>query len=241
MNSKIGNNIKKIRETNNMSQEELAQILHCTRQTISNYERSVSEPDIDTIKKIAELFNCDIKEIIEINLKKDNKLIIRSLIKTIIILIFCILVYLISLGLFPYYFNNALYLCRMVLIPFAMYCIGLFIGDLLCFFNNEIRNKKIKKYLRIGIIVFMVVDILILLPVFGFNIYVLLSKLFIEGDLSFSFIGNNSYYLIAYTFVIFNIKYSWVFIIIGLVMRMTSMKNISEDVKLSQKIDENIL
>lgn len=241
MNSKIGNNIKKLRETNNMSQEELAESLHCTRQTISNYERGVSEPDIETIKKMTSVFNCDVKEIIETNLKKDNKLIIQSLIKTIIILIFCILVYLISLGLFPYYFNNALYLCRIVLIPFSMYCIGLFVGDLLCFFNHEIRNRKIKKYIRIGIIVFIVVDILLLLPVLGENIYVLLSKLFIEGDLSFSFVGNNPYYLITYAFVIFNIKYSWVFIILGLTMRMTSMKNISDDVKISQKVNENIL
>ena len=81
MNSKIGNNIKKLRETNNMSQEELAESLHCTRQTISNYERVVSEPDIETIKKMTSVFNCDVKEIIETNLKKDNKLIIQSLIE----------------------------------------------------------------------------------------------------------------------------------------------------------------
>ena len=51
MDSIIGNNIKRLREINNMSQDELADKLFCTRQTISNYERGISEPDIDTIKK----------------------------------------------------------------------------------------------------------------------------------------------------------------------------------------------
>ena len=115
----LGNNIRRLREQSGMSQDELAEILSCTRQTVSNYERGVSEPDIDTIKKIAEIFNCDIKEIIETDLKRDNKLIIRSFIKTAVILIFCAVIYFVSLGLFPYYFNNALLLCRMTVIPFG--------------------------------------------------------------------------------------------------------------------------
>lgn len=99
----IGNNIKRLREINNMSQDELADKLYCTRQTISNYERGISEPDIDTIKKIAVLFNSDIKDIIEQSQKKDYKPIIKSFIKTLVILTFSLLLYLISLKLFNKY------------------------------------------------------------------------------------------------------------------------------------------
>lgn len=217
----IGNNIKRLREINNMSQDELADKLYCTRQTISNYERGISEPDIDTIKKIAVLFNSDIKDIIEQSQKKDYKPIIKSFIKTLVILTFSLLLYLISLKLFNKYFNNALLLCGIAVIPFAMYCIGLFIGDLLCLFNHEIKNKKFKKYLRTALIIFIMIDVLVLAPAFCYNLYVLFSKLFIEGDLSFSFISNNIYSQLSYIFMILNASYKWIFIFVGLGMRMS--------------------
>ena len=34
----LGNNIRRPREQSGMSQDELAEILNCTRQTVSNYE-----------------------------------------------------------------------------------------------------------------------------------------------------------------------------------------------------------
>ena len=60
----IGKNIKQIRIKNNMTQEELAEALFVTRQTISNYETGKSNPDIDTIIKIAELFKVDANTVI---------------------------------------------------------------------------------------------------------------------------------------------------------------------------------
>ena len=63
-NINIAKNIKQIRQKNNMTQEELAEALFVTRQTISNYETGKSNPDIDTIIKIAELFNTDANTVI---------------------------------------------------------------------------------------------------------------------------------------------------------------------------------
>lgn len=62
--SSIGKNIKQIRIKSNMTQEELAEALFVTRQTISNYETGKSNPDIDTIIKIAELFKVDANTVI---------------------------------------------------------------------------------------------------------------------------------------------------------------------------------
>ena len=167
------------------------------------------------------LFNSDIKDIIELSQKKDYKPIINSFIKTLVILICTLILYSISLRLFPIYFNNALLLCGIAVIPFAMYCIGLFIGDLLCFYNHKINNKKFKKYLRTALIIFIMIDVLMLAPAFCYNLYVLFSKLFIEGDLSFSFISNNIYFRLSYIFMILNTSYKWIFIFVGLGMRMS--------------------
>ena len=60
----IGKNIKAIRRANGMTQNELAEALYVTRQTISNYENNRSHPDLDTLLKIAEIFETDVNTVI---------------------------------------------------------------------------------------------------------------------------------------------------------------------------------
>lgn len=60
----ISKNIKQIRIKNNMTQEDLAEALFVTRQTISNYENGKSNPDIETILKIADIFKVDANTVI---------------------------------------------------------------------------------------------------------------------------------------------------------------------------------
>ena len=60
----VSKNIKQIRIKNNMTQEELAEALFVTRQTISNYENGKSNPDIETIIKIADIFKVDANTVI---------------------------------------------------------------------------------------------------------------------------------------------------------------------------------
>ena len=56
----VSENIKNLRLSNNMTQENLAEKLSVTRQTVSCWENGKSEPDIDTLMKIAEIFKTDI-------------------------------------------------------------------------------------------------------------------------------------------------------------------------------------
>ena len=42
----IGKNIRDLRQRCQLTQEELAQKLHVTRQTVSNYEMGKSRPDV---------------------------------------------------------------------------------------------------------------------------------------------------------------------------------------------------
>ena len=50
----LGERIRARRLELGMKQDELAERLHVTRQTISNYERGSSEPDLDTLQRLAE-------------------------------------------------------------------------------------------------------------------------------------------------------------------------------------------
>ena len=54
----IGKNIREIRQRKNLTQDQLAQRLFVTRQTISNYETGRSRPDIETLLALARELGC---------------------------------------------------------------------------------------------------------------------------------------------------------------------------------------
>ena len=68
----IEKNIKKFREQKNISQVELADKLNVTRQAVSNWERGKTQPDIDTLHKIADMLEISIEELIYGNKRTNN-------------------------------------------------------------------------------------------------------------------------------------------------------------------------
>ena len=64
--SELGNSIKTLRKQRDMTQDALAELLHVTRQTVSNYENGKSEPDIETLLRIAEIFGTDVNSLVQI-------------------------------------------------------------------------------------------------------------------------------------------------------------------------------
>ena len=60
----IDKNIKHFREQKNITQDELAERLCVTRQAVSNWERGKTEPDIETLQKIADILEISIEELI---------------------------------------------------------------------------------------------------------------------------------------------------------------------------------
>ena len=58
--SSIGKNIRNLRKQKKMSQEQLAGLLHVTRQAVSNWETGRTQPDIETLEAIAGAFDTDI-------------------------------------------------------------------------------------------------------------------------------------------------------------------------------------
>ncbi|MDE6845477.1 MAG: helix-turn-helix domain-containing protein [Lachnospiraceae bacterium] len=69
----VGKNIKKIRKEKNFTQEDLAERLHCTRQTISNYENGKSAPDIELLIEIAGVLDVEVNDLIYGLKKKENR------------------------------------------------------------------------------------------------------------------------------------------------------------------------
>ncbi len=62
--SKISRNIKKLRNASGMTQEELASKIHVTRQTVSSWETDRTQPDLQILQNIAEVFGVEPEEII---------------------------------------------------------------------------------------------------------------------------------------------------------------------------------
>jgi|GEM_PF-1549083 len=60
----VGNNIKKFRKRENMTQQALAERLNVTRQAVSQWENGNTQPDLDTLAVIAGVFGVDMMEVI---------------------------------------------------------------------------------------------------------------------------------------------------------------------------------
>ena len=60
----IGNQISAIRKEQQLTQEQFRSLFHVTRQTVSNWENEKTEPDIETLHKIAEVLEVSIEELI---------------------------------------------------------------------------------------------------------------------------------------------------------------------------------
>lgn len=76
------NNLKKLRESKKLTQEDVAKIVFTTNQSISNWENERFEPDVKQLKILADFFNVSIdyllgreeKEVITISKDKITNL-----------------------------------------------------------------------------------------------------------------------------------------------------------------------
>ena len=60
----VSNSIKKLREEKGMTQDDLAEKLNVTRQAVSNWENGKTQPDIETLTRLAEIFDVSVERII---------------------------------------------------------------------------------------------------------------------------------------------------------------------------------
>ena len=81
---KFGENLQKLRKEKGISQEQLAEQLGVTRQSVSKWESGNSYPEMDKIVAICNLFHCDMdvlinKDITEEREKKDASSVVKEI------------------------------------------------------------------------------------------------------------------------------------------------------------------
>lgn len=69
----IGKNIRLARLHRKLTQDELAQKVHTTRQTISNYETGRSRPDVETLQRLADALGVELTELLDGALSADAR------------------------------------------------------------------------------------------------------------------------------------------------------------------------
>lgn len=60
----LGDRLKELRKSNNLSQEELSKRLNLNRGTYAHYELSKRQPDYKTLKKISDIFDVSLDYLI---------------------------------------------------------------------------------------------------------------------------------------------------------------------------------
>ncbi len=61
----IGDKIKQLRKQNSLSQDTFAEMIGVSRPTISRWERNDAIPDLDYLKRIADIFHIDLEELLK--------------------------------------------------------------------------------------------------------------------------------------------------------------------------------
>lgn len=100
----LGEKIVEMRKSKNLSQEQLAEKLDISRQTISNWENGKFYPDIDSLVKLSKCFNISLDDLLNYDAKvldhlkdstdivKSNKNILYAILLNIILVIFFIII-----------------------------------------------------------------------------------------------------------------------------------------------------
>ena len=94
--SKISKSIKKHRSLNGMTQEELAAKIHVTRQTVSSWETDRTQPDLEILLALADVFGIEVEELIygkkRNTAEEKEKLLFGNTLVTVLSILGCLLI-----------------------------------------------------------------------------------------------------------------------------------------------------
>jgi len=71
---RFGDNLKQIRKAKKMSQEQLAEKVNVTRQSVSKWENGESYPEINNILELCKIFNCKLNDLIHTDMSDISSL-----------------------------------------------------------------------------------------------------------------------------------------------------------------------
>lgn len=69
----VGEKLKKLRNENNLTQEQFAEMLHVSRQSVSKWELNSVYPDTEKLIKICKLFNCSLDHLLKDEIESMNE------------------------------------------------------------------------------------------------------------------------------------------------------------------------
>lgn len=77
----IGIKLKERRKENNITQEQIADMVHVSRQTISNWENGKSYPDIESLLLLGDIYNVSLDELIKGDVEFMKKEVEKNVVK----------------------------------------------------------------------------------------------------------------------------------------------------------------
>ena len=183
----IGNNIKSNRKKLGITQEQLAEKINVTRQAVSNWENGKTEPDVETLTKIAQIFDTSIDELVdgipkgikELRGKKNHLYIGIGF--TLFYIFSTLLMVVFEKPLHDYV--NSTYdvfysaFCILVWKPLTVVSAGIGISALISYMGRlYVENKYLKTaFLVFGIIIFICTTGFMILQFFGIQVFQMLS------------------------------------------------------------------
>lgn len=81
---KFGDNLKLIRKNKKMSQEQLAEKMNVSRQSVSKWETGEAYPEMNNILELCKIFNCKINDLVHTDMTDISSLdeeIVMSVVK----------------------------------------------------------------------------------------------------------------------------------------------------------------
>ena len=141
----VGNQIKKYRQCINLTQEELAEKIYVTRQTVSNWENGKNYPDLNSLIMLCDLFNISLDILVKGDVIEMKKQVVQDDVRNFKrdMVIFTVLMIVTLLSAIPLF----LYL---ELVGIALWLV---IAGVMIFYsirlNKQKRNNNIQTYREI--------------------------------------------------------------------------------------------
>lgn len=240
----IGKNIRTLRTANKMTQDDLAEKLFVSRQTISNYETGKSNPDIDMLIKIAEILNSDVNTLIYgLPESSENK---KKYLKLILSCIFTLLLGIVSFVLLKkiarlfVYSTTVLFWLQSLLTPCFYFMLGQSVTQIfiLLFKAKPLswRHSAQIRYLTLGLLIayFIMVCPYMIISTVQLIQDIQLQMKFQAGEIKELSINHSYSFFPAWNFIALKIMYGlmiWklniLFVIPGAVLQLTKQRSSS--------------
>ena len=132
----ISEKIKKIRDDEKLTQEQFAEKIYVSRNTVAKWETNRGYPDIQNLITISEVFNVSLDELVKEDDKVKNKIIAESTSKK---WHFLVIMYLIAIIIYIFYFFifHKIFMLGFLISTFFMLGIEIYI-----FIKDKIYKKE---------------------------------------------------------------------------------------------------